>query len=59
MRNNNNGLSLTGAQKTLALQNAGTGAVSAYNDFKDAQAEADYALSLWNESTHSGVNYLS
>jgi hypothetical protein len=59
MKNNNNGISLTGEQKTQALQASGTGALTAYNNFKDAQSEADYALSLWNDATHSGVNFLS
>jgi hypothetical protein len=59
MKNNNNGFSLTGEQKHQALQASGTGALTAYNNFTDAKSEADYALSLWNDATHSGVNFLS
>jgi len=58
-RYQNNGISLSGEQKRYALEASGDGAVTAYNNFNDAQAEADFALSLLNDATHSGMGYLS
>lgn len=58
-RANNNGASLTGIQKQNALQNSGDGAVTAFRNYNDAQSEVDYALSLYNDATHSGMNFLS
>ncbi len=55
----NNGISVNGAQKQMALQNSGSGAVNAYNNFNDAEADADFAFSLLNDATHSGMNFLS
>ena len=51
----NNGISITGQQRQAALEGAGGGAVKAYNNFNDAQSEADYALSLYNDATHDGM----
>lgn len=59
VRMSNGGLSLSGVQKQSALQNSGEGAVSAFKNFNDAQFEKDYALSLYNDATHSGMNLLS
>jgi len=56
---NNNGVSLTGIQKQSALQNSGEGAVTAFRNYNEAQAEVDFALSLYNDATHSGMNFLS
>lgn len=55
----NGGISLNGTQKQNILKNSGDGAVSAYNNFNDAQSEVDYALSLYNDATHSGMSFLS
>lgn len=55
----NGGISLNGSQRQNILQNSGDGAVKAYNNFNDAQSEVDYALSLYNDATHSGMSYLS
>lgn len=55
----NGGISLNGTQKQNILKNSGNGAVSAYNNFNDAQSEVDYALSLYNDATHSGMSFLS
>ena len=51
----NNGLSITWQQRQVALENSGSGAVKAYNNFNDAQSEADYALSLYKDATHDGM----
>lgn len=56
---NNGGLSISGTQKQLALQNSGDGAVTAFKNFNDAEFEKDYALSLYNDATHSGMSFLS
>ena len=58
-KQNNNGYSLSGAQKQQALSNSGDGAVAAYRNFTKAQSEADFALSLYNDATHSGITWLS
>lgn len=58
MRQNNNGFSLTGMQKHHALQASGSGAVEAFNNFNNAESEVDYALSLYNEATHAGINFM-
>ncbi len=58
MRQNNNGFSLTGMQKHNALQASGSGAVEAFNNFNSAESEVDYALSLYNDATHSSVNFM-
>lgn len=58
MRQNNNGYSLTSTQRQNALQASGSGAINAYANFNDAQSEVDYALSLYNEATHSGINFM-
>lgn len=58
-RANNGGLSISGTQKQLALQNSGDGAVTAFKNFNDAEFEKDYALSLYNDATHSGMSFLS
>ncbi len=55
----NGGISLNGSQKQNILRNSGDGAALAYNNFNDAQSEVDYALSLYNDATHSGMSYLS
>lgn len=55
----NGGISLNGSQKHNILLNSGDGAFKAYNNFNDAQSEVDYALSLYNDATHSGMGYLS
>lgn len=54
-RQQNNGLSLNGTQRQSALQNSGDGAVKAYQNFHDAEFEKDYAFSLYNDATHSGL----
>lgn len=54
-----NGGALNGTQKHNVLKNSGDGAVSAYNNFNDAQSEVNYALSLYHDATHSGMNFLS
>lgn len=59
VRNQNGGLSISSGQKQSALQSSGDGAVSAFRNYNDAQFEKDYALSLYNDATHSGMNYLS
>lgn len=59
LRTQNNGISLTGTQKQSALVGSGDGAVSAFANFNKAQSEVDYRLSLYNDATHSGMNYLS
>lgn len=51
----NNGISISSQQRQAALEGAGGGAVKAYNNFNNAQAEADYALSLYNDATHDGM----
>lgn len=38
---------------------AENGAVAAYRNFTKAQSEADFALSLYNDATHSGITWLS
>ncbi len=55
-RANNNGFSLTGAQKDAVLRASGDGAVQAHANFENAQAEVDYTLSLYNYATH-GLNF--
>lgn len=52
----NNGFILSGGQKQEALQSSGTGAVQAFKNFNEAEFEKDYALSLYNDATHSGIN---
>ena len=47
---------LSGGQKQAALQSSGTGAVQAFKNFNEAEFEKDYALSLYNDATHSGIN---
>jgi hypothetical protein len=59
LKSNNAGISLTGTQKTQALQAAGSGAEVAYRNLEDAKKAEDLALSLWNDSTHNGINFLS
>src|SRR5574344_2164151 len=58
-RANNNGLSLSGTQKQEALQNSGSGAFKAQQTFQDAEFEKDYALSLYNDATHDGMNFMA
>ena len=36
---------------------AENGAVAAYRNFTKAQSEADFALSLYNDATHSGITW--
>lgn len=55
----NNGISVNGAQKQMALKNSGSGAMSAYYNFSNAEADADFAFSLLNDANHSGMNFLS
>lgn len=52
---NNNGYSLSSAQKQAALANSGDGATTAYKNFTKAQSNADEALSLYFDATHSGM----
>lgn len=52
---NNNGYSLSSAQKQAALANSGDGATTAYKNFTQAQSNADEALSLYFDATHSGM----
>lgn len=59
LREQNGGLSLSGTQKQSALTSSGDGAIVAYNNFNKAQSEVDYRLSLYNDATHSGMNFLS
>lgn len=59
LREQNGGLSLSGTQKQSALTSSGDGAVVAYNNFNKAQSEVDYRLSLYNDATHAGMNFLS
>lgn len=54
-RAQNGGLTLSSTQRNEALKNAGDGAFTAQQNFKDAQSEVDYALSLYNDATHSGM----
>lgn len=58
-RARNNGMALNATQKQQVLRATGDGAVQAQANFKNAQSEVDYTLSLYNEATHSGMNYLS
>ena len=58
MKQNNNGFSLTSTQRQQALQASGSGAVDALNNFKNAQLNVDYALSLFNEATHANINFM-
>lgn len=55
-RSQNNGASLTGAQKQIALESSGSGAVKAFKNYNEAEFERDYALSLYNDATHGGIN---
>jgi len=55
----NNGISVNGMQKQIALKNSGSGAINAYHNFNNAEADADFAFSLLNDATHSGINFLS
>lgn len=54
-RQENNGYSLTSAQKRTALANSGDGATTAYKNFTQAQSNVDEALSLYFDATHSGM----
>jgi len=58
MRRNNNGFSLSSTQRQQALQSSGSGAVDAMRNFQEAQSEVDYALSLYNDATHAGINFM-
>lgn len=58
-RANNNGYSLTNSQKQQILANTADGASDAYKNFTQAQSDADMALSLYFDATHSGMSFLS
>lgn len=58
-KSQNGGISLSGGQKQYALQSSGGGAVKAFNNYNDAESEKDYALSLYKDAAHSGMNILS
>lgn len=59
-RKSNNGV-LTGELTRAALANCGNGAEAAYRNFNTANSNADEALSLYFDATHSGlaVNMMS
>ena len=55
----NGGVSLTGTQKHIILENSGNGAVNAKNDLENAQFEADHAFSCLKDAKLRGMQYLS
>ena len=55
----NNGYSLSSTQKQQVLANTADGASAAYRNFNQAQSDADMALSLYFDATHSGMSFLS
>lgn len=55
----NGGVSLTGTQKHIILENSGNGAVNAKNDLENAQFEADHAFSCLKDAKLGGMQYLS
>lgn len=58
-KKSNNGYSLSGYQKQQVLANSGDGASAAYKNYNQAQSDADMALSLYFDATHSGMNFVS